>query len=186
MMPRSIVFPFTMPPTPELESQQMEEEEEKKEVVVSGGDSVVTDVSLRLLVAATSLAAAVVIATNHQQRWGVRVDFTLFQVWIAFVATNLGCAAYAAATAALMRRLRGRAWLHHADQLAVNLVAAAIAGAGAVGSIAMWGNETSGWYAVCRLYRSYCNVGLAALLLSSAALLLLSFACARSRYPSST
>ncbi|XP_015694041.2 CASP-like protein UU1 [Oryza brachyantha] len=182
MIPRSVVDP-TMP-TPELESQQMEEEEKEKEVVVGGGGgSVVTDVSLRLLAAVTSLAAAVVIATNHQQRWGVRVDFTLFQVWIAFVATHVACAAYAAATAALMRRLGRQGWLHHADQVAVNLVAAAAAGAGAVGSIAMWGNETSGWYAVCRLYRSYCNVGLAALVLSFAALLLLGFACARSRYP---
>ncbi|KAF0900019.1 hypothetical protein E2562_026259 [Oryza meyeriana var. granulata] len=157
----------------ELESQQE----------VATTSVIVTNTWLRLLAAATSLAAAVVVATNHQQRWGIRVDFTLFQVWIAFVATNLLCAVYAAATAALMRRLVGRCWLHHVDQLVVNLEAAATAGAGAVGSIAMWGNEASGWYAVCRMYRRYCNVGAGALVLSFAAVLLLGFACAQSRYP---
>uniref|UniRef100_A0A0E0LXD1 CASP-like protein n=1 Tax=Oryza punctata TaxID=4537 RepID=A0A0E0LXD1_ORYPU len=159
----------------ELESQEV--------VEVASTSDVVVNVSLRLLAAATSLAAAVVVATNHQQRWGVHVDFTLFQVWIAFVATNLLCTVYAAATAAMARKLMGRWWLHHADVVVVNLEAAATAGAGAIGSIAMWGNEASGWYAVCRMYRRYCNVGVAALVLSFAAILLLGVACARSRYP---
>uniref|UniRef100_A0A0D9XA78 CASP-like protein n=1 Tax=Leersia perrieri TaxID=77586 RepID=A0A0D9XA78_9ORYZ len=161
--------------TIELESQQRDE--------TASTSDIAAVVSLRLLAAATSLAAAVVVITNHQQRWGIRVDFTLFQVWIAFVAMNLGCFLYAAATAAAARRLAGKGWLHNADQLVVNLEAAATAGAGAVGSIAMWGNEASGWYAVCRMYRRYCNAGLAALVLSFAAVLFLGFASVRSRYP---
>jgi len=68
-------------------------------------------------------------------------------------------------------------------QLVVNLQTAALAGAGAIGSVAMWGNETSGWYAVCRLYRRYCNVGAVALALSFAAFLSLGFAGTLSRYP---
>ena len=68
-------------------------------------------------------------------------------------------------------------------QLVVNLQTAATAGAGAIGSVAMWGNKTSGWYAVCRLYRRYCDVGAVALALSFAAFLSLGSACALSRYP---
>ncbi|EEE69071.1 hypothetical protein OsJ_28088 [Oryza sativa Japonica Group] len=132
----------------------MVELESQEAVTVASTADIAVDVSLRLLAAATSLAAAVVVAANHQQRWGIRVDFTLFQVWIGFVAVKPG--------------------VHGA---------AATAGAGAIGSIAMWGNEASGWYAVCRLYRRYCNAGAAALALSLAAVLLLGVACARSRYP---
>jgi uncharacterized protein (TIGR01569 family) len=65
----------------------------------------------------------------------------------------------------------------------VNLQTAATAGAGAIGSVAMWGNDASGWYAVCRLYRRYCNVGAVALALSFAAFLSLGAACTLSRYP---
>uniref|UniRef100_A0A0E0IF38 CASP-like protein n=1 Tax=Oryza nivara TaxID=4536 RepID=A0A0E0IF38_ORYNI len=161
----------------------MVELESQEAVTVASTADIAVDVSLRLLAAATSLAAAVVVAANHQQRWGVRVDFTLFQVWIGFVAVNLVCTVYAVATAAAARKAMGRWWLHHADAVVVNLEAAATAGAGAIGSIAMWGNEASGWYAVCRLYRRYCNAGAAALALSLAAVLLLGVACARSRYP---
>lgn len=99
----------------------------------------------------------------------------------ADIAVDVSLRLLAAATAA--RKAMGRWWLHHADAVVVNLEAAATAGAGAIGSIAMWGNEASGWYAVCRLYRRYCNAGAAALALSLAAVLLLGVACARSRYP---
>lgn len=68
-------------------------------------------------------------------------------------------------------------------QFMVNLQAAATAGAGAVGSIAMWGNKPSGWYAVCRMYHRYCNVGAVALALSFVAFLSLGVACTLSRYP---
>jgi uncharacterized protein (TIGR01569 family) len=68
-------------------------------------------------------------------------------------------------------------------QLVVNLQTAATAGAGAIGSVAMWGNDASGWYAVCRLYWTYCNVGAVALALSLAAFLCLGAACTLSRYP---
>uniref|UniRef100_A0A0D3H2L5 CASP-like protein n=1 Tax=Oryza barthii TaxID=65489 RepID=A0A0D3H2L5_9ORYZ len=110
----------------------MVELESQEAVTVASTADIAVDVSLRLLAAATSLAAAVVVAANHQQRWGIRVDFTLFQ-W-----------------------LRG-------------------------GEPGVHG--VRGGYAVCRLYRRYCNAGAAALALSLAAVLLLGVACARSRYP---
>ncbi|KAG8058508.1 hypothetical protein GUJ93_ZPchr0002g23108 [Zizania palustris] len=154
---------------------------ESQEVVSTS--TVTTAALLRVLASVCSLAAALLVATNHQERWGIRVDFTMFQVWVAFVVMNLVCAVYATATAALTRKLVSKSWLHNTDQLVVNLEAAATAGAGAVGAIAMWGNEASGWFAVCRMYRRYCNVSAAALVLSFAAVLFLGFACARSRYP---
>ncbi|XP_039855427.1 CASP-like protein UU-1 [Panicum virgatum] len=88
-----------------------------------------TSAALRLAAFAASLAAAVVVATNRQDRWGITVTFRMFAVWEAFVAVNLACAAYSALTAALVKRLVSRHWLHHADQLAVNLQAASTAGA---------------------------------------------------------
>ncbi|KAL5208578.1 hypothetical protein ABZP36_033013 [Zizania latifolia] len=156
---------------------------ESQEVVSTSYATATATASLRVLASVSSLAAALLVATNHQERWGIRVDFTMFQVWVAFVVINLVCAVYAAATATLTRKLMSQSWLHNMDQLMVNLEAAATAGAGAVGAIAMWGNEASGWFAVCRMYRRYCNVGAAALVLSFAAALFLGFACARSRYP---
>lgn len=55
-------------------------------------------------------------------------------------------------------------------QFSVNLQAASTAGAGAIGSVAMWGNEASGWFAVCRFYRLYCDRGAVSLALAFVAL----------------
>jgi hypothetical protein len=67
----------------------MVELESQEAVTVASTADIAVDVSLRLLAAATSLAAAVVVAANHQQRWGIRVDFTLFQVWMYDDLSNL-------------------------------------------------------------------------------------------------
>lgn len=123
------------------------------------------------------------------------------------MATNFFCTAYSLLTAIFVKKLLGKRWVHARPcicvrahtlistdgrhrrsllccvQLVVNLQTAATAGAGAIGSVAMWGNKTSGWYAVCRLYRRYCDVGAVALALSFAAFLSLGSACALSRYP---
>lgn len=71
----------------------------------------------------------------------------------------------------------------HAMQFTVNLQAASTAGAGAVGSVAMWGNEPSGWFAVCRLYRLYCNKGAVSLALAFVAFAALGVASSLSRFP---
>ena len=99
------------------------------------------------------------------------------------MAVNLACAAYSALTAALVKRLVSRHWLHHADQLAVNLQAASTAGAGAIGSVAMWGNQPSGWFAVCRLYRLYCDKGAVSLALAFVSFFALGAAATLSRFP---
>jgi uncharacterized protein (TIGR01569 family) len=99
------------------------------------------------------------------------------------VAINFACAAYSLATAIFAGRLASKHWLHHADQMAVNLQAASTAGAGAVGSIALWGNEPSGWFAVCRLYRLYCDRGAVALALSAVSFAALGVATTLSRFP---
>lgn len=101
----------------------------------------------------------------------------------AFVGINLACAAYSAATAIFVRRLVGKHWLHHTDQLVVNLQAASTAGAGAVGSVAMWGNEPAGWFAVCRLYRLYCDRGAVSLALAFVSFAALGVATTLSRFP---
>ncbi|VAI74479.1 hypothetical protein VPH35_122996 [Triticum aestivum] len=150
---------------------------------VASAKHVTATVALRVGAAVASLAAAVLVVTNRQERWGVEVNFTMFDVWVAFVATNFFCTAYSLLTAIFVKKLIGKRWLHTVDQLVVNLQTAATAGAGAIGSVAMWGNKTSGWYAVCRLYRRYCDVGAVALALSFAAFLSLGSACALSRYP---
>ncbi|RLN05184.1 CASP-like protein UU-1 [Panicum miliaceum] len=142
-----------------------------------------TSAVLRLLAFAASLAAAVVVATNRQDRWGITVTFRMFAVWEAFVAVNLACAAYSALTAVFVKRLVSKHWLHHADLLAVNLQAASTAGAGAIGSVAMWGNQPSGWFAVCRLYRLYCDKGAVSLALAFASLVALGAAATLSRFP---
>ncbi|KAG2585319.1 hypothetical protein PVAP13_6KG383066 [Panicum virgatum] len=123
-----------------------------------------TSAALRLAAFAASLAAAVVVATNRQDRWGITVTFRMFAVWEAFVAVNLACAAYSALTAALVKRLVSRHWLHHADQLAVNLQAA-------------------GWFAVCRLYRLYCDKGAVSLALAFVSFFALGAAATLSRFP---
>ncbi|KAL5221187.1 hypothetical protein ABZP36_025900 [Zizania latifolia] len=156
----------------ELESQE-----------VASTSYATTIASLHGLASGSSLAAALHVITNHQERWGILVDFTMFQVWVAFVVINFACAIYAATTTMLTRRLMSQSWLHHMDQLVVNLEMAATVGAGAVGAIAMWGNEASAWIAVCHMYRRYCNVGAAMLVLSFTIVLFLGLACARSRYP---
>ncbi|KAM0851449.1 hypothetical protein ACQ4PT_052423 [Festuca glaucescens] len=161
----------------ELESQ------EATTMKVASAKHITATVALRVGAAATSLAAAVLVVTNRQQRWGIEVNFTMFDVWVAFVATNFFCTAYSLLTAVFVKKLIGKGWLHPVDQLVVNLQTAATAGAGAIGSVAMWGNDASGWYAVCRLYRRYCNVGAVALALSFAAFLCLGAACTLSRYP---
>ncbi|CAM0911828.1 unnamed protein product [Alopecurus aequalis] len=161
----------------ELESQ------EAATMKVASAKHVTATVALRVGATATSLAAAILVVTNRQERWGIEVNFTMFDVWVAFVAINFFCAAYSLLTAVFVKKLIGKCWLHPVDQLVVNLQTAATAGAGAIGSVAMWGNDASGWYAVCRLYRRYCSVGAVALALSFAAFLSLGAACALSRYP---
>lgn len=163
----------------ELESQQ----ESSSTMKVASPRHVAATAALRAGASAASLAAAVLVVTNRQERWGIPVNFTMFDVWVAFVAVNFLSCGYALLTAITVKKLVGKSWLHHADQLAVNLLAAATAGAGAIGSVAMWGNKTSGWFAVCRLYRRYCDVGAVALALSFAAVLSLGAASALSRYP---
>ena len=101
----------------------------------------------------------------------------------AFVAVNFAFAAYSALTAVLVKRLVSKHWLHHADQLAVNLQAASTAGAGAIGSVAMWGNQPSGWFAVCRLYRLYCDKGAVSLALAFVSFFALGAAATLSRFP---
>lgn len=96
---------------------------------------------------------------------------------------NFACAAYALLTAVFAKRLASKHWLHHMDQFTVNLQAASTAGAGAVGSIAMWGNEPSGWYAVCRLYRHYCDMGAVSLALAFVAFVAFGVASSLSRFP---
>ncbi|KAL6646253.1 hypothetical protein ACP70R_017861 [Stipagrostis hirtigluma subsp. patula] len=147
--------------------------------------------ALRLVAFAAALAAAMVVVTNRQDRWGVRVSFKMFDVWEhhigsscrAFVAINFVCAAYSVLTALFVKRLISQFWLHHADQFMVNLQTAATAGAGAVGSVAMWGNKPSGWFAVCRLYRLYCDKGAVSLALAFVAFTALGVASALSRIP---
>jgi uncharacterized protein (TIGR01569 family) len=68
-------------------------------------------------------------------------------------------------------------------QFSVNLQAASTAGAGAIGSVAMWGNEASGWFAVCRFYRLYCDRGAVSLALAFVALAALAVATGLSRFP---
>uniref|UniRef100_A0ACD5YB10 Uncharacterized protein n=1 Tax=Avena sativa TaxID=4498 RepID=A0ACD5YB10_AVESA len=162
---------------------ELESQEEAATMKVASVKHVTATVALRAGAAATSLAAAVLVVTNRQERWGIEVNFTIFDVWVAFVATNFFCAAYSLITAAFVKKLIGKSWLHTLDQLVVNLQTAATAGAGAIGSVAMWGNDASGWYAVCRLYRRYCNVGAISLALAFAAFLSLGAACTLSRYP---
>ncbi|KAL6900947.1 hypothetical protein ACP4OV_005623 [Aristida adscensionis] len=140
-------------------------------------------VALRAAACGAALAAALVVVTNRQDRWGVRATFTMFDVWEVFVGVSFACAAYAMATAILVNKLISKPWLHHADQLAVNLQTAATAGAGAIGSVALWGNEPSGWFAVCRLYRIYCDKGAVSLALSFLAFTALAAASTLSRYP---
>ncbi|CAD6245893.1 unnamed protein product [Miscanthus lutarioriparius] len=166
--------------TMELESQVVVVETTTRAATAA---HVRTTVALRLLAFAASLAAAVVIATNRQDRWGITVTFKMFAVWEAFVAINFACAAYALLTAVFVKKLVSKHWLHHMDQFTVNLQAASTAGAGAVGSIAMWGNEPSGWYAVCRLYRLYCDRGAVSLALAFVAFVALGVASSLSRFP---
>lgn len=68
-------------------------------------------------------------------------------------------------------------------QFTVNLLTAAAAGAGAVGSVAMWGNKPSGWFAVCRIYRLYCDKGAVSLALAFVAFAALGVGASLSRYP---
>jgi uncharacterized protein (TIGR01569 family) len=68
-------------------------------------------------------------------------------------------------------------------QLVVNLQTAATAGAGAVGSIAMWGNKASGWFAVCKFYRLYCDRGVVSLVLAFVAFVALGVSASLARYP---
>eukprot|EP00267_Zea_mays_P032757 XP_008666508.1 CASP-like protein UU-1 [Zea mays] len=105
-------------------------------------------VVLRLL----AFAAAVVVATNRQDRWGIVL--TLIEDRYSPSgrgSTNSACAAYALLTRPSTRRSSSAStgcttW----DQFTVNLQAASTA----IGSVALWGNEPSGRFAVCRLYRS--------------------------------
>ncbi|XP_062191349.1 CASP-like protein UU-1 [Phragmites australis] len=69
------------------------------------------------------------------------------------------------------------------EYLMMNLQTAATAGAGAMGSVAMWGNKPSRWFAVCRLYRLYCNKGAVSLALAFVAFAALGVAGTLSRYP---
>ncbi|CAL5005026.1 unnamed protein product [Urochloa decumbens] len=168
--------------TIELESQAAAAAEETKLMAASAAH-LKTSAALRVLALAASLAAAVVVATNRQDRWGITVTFRMFAVWEAFVGINLAFAAYSALTAIFVRRLVSKHWLHHADQLAVNLQAASTAGAGAVGSVAMWGNQPSGWFAVCRLYSLYCDRGAVSLALAFVSFAALGVATTLSRFP---
>ncbi|WVZ91975.1 hypothetical protein U9M48_038077 [Paspalum notatum var. saurae] len=165
--------------TIELESQEAADETMRAATAAD----VRATVALRLLASAASLAAAVVVATNRQDRWGITVTFTMFQVWVAFVAISSACAAYSVLTAIFVRSLIATHWLHHADLFTVTLLAAATAGAGAVGSVAMWGNKPSGWYPVCRLYRHYCDRGAVSLALAFVAFAALGAASGLSRFP---
>ncbi|PUZ52427.1 hypothetical protein GQ55_6G269000 [Panicum hallii var. hallii] len=165
-----------------LESQAAAAAVETTMKTASAAD-VRTSAALRLLALAASLAAAVVVATNRQDRWGITVTFRMFAVWEAFAAVSLACAAYSAVTAVFVKRLVSKHWLHHADQLAVNLQAASTAGAGAIGSVAMWGNQPSGWFAVCRLYRLYCDKGAVSLALAFVSFVALGAAATLSRFP---
>ncbi|KAF8739214.1 hypothetical protein HU200_013939 [Digitaria exilis] len=169
--------------TIELESQAVAPETTKTMTMPASAAHVRTSAALRLLAFAASLAAATVVATNRQDRWGITVTFRMFAVWEAFVAINFACAAYALLTAILVRRLVCKQWLHHGDVVTVNLQAASTAGAGAVGSVAMWGNEPSGWFAVCRLYRLYCDRGAVSLALAFVSFAALGVAATLSRFP---
>jgi hypothetical protein len=60
----------------ELESQ------EAATMKVASAKHVTATVALRVGAAATSLAAAVLVVTNRQQRWGIEVNFTMFDVWV--------------------------------------------------------------------------------------------------------
>ncbi|RLM61274.1 CASP-like protein UU-1 [Panicum miliaceum] len=145
-----------------LESQAAAAAVETTMKTASAAD-VRTSAALRLLALAASLAAAVVVATNRQDRWGITVTFRMLAVW--------------------EYRLVSKHWLHHADQLAVNLQAASTAGAGAIGSVAMWGNQPSEWFAVCRLYRLYCDKGAVSLALAFVSFVALGAAATLSRFP---
>ncbi|KAK3123958.1 hypothetical protein QOZ80_8AG0638570 [Eleusine coracana subsp. coracana] len=142
-----------------------------------------TTAGLRLLASAASLAAALIVVTNSQDRWGVTVTFKMFDVWVAFVAMNFFSCAYALLTAVFVKRFISTRWLHHSDLFTVNLLTAATAAAGAVGSVAMWGNKPSGWFAVCRLYRIYCDKGAVSLVLAFVAFAALGVGASLSRYP---
>ncbi|KAJ1269362.1 hypothetical protein BS78_07G206100 [Paspalum vaginatum] len=166
--------------TIELESQEAADQTTMRPATAA---DVRATVGLRLLACAASLAAAAVVATNRQDRWGITATFTMFQVWVAFVAISFACAAYSVLTAIFVRTLVSSHWLHHADQFTVTLLAAATAGAGAVGSVAMWGNKPSGWYPVCRLYRLYCDRGAVSLALAFVAFAALGVASSLSRFP---
>ncbi|RCV32037.1 hypothetical protein SETIT_6G226100v2 [Setaria italica] len=170
--------------TVELESQEEAAAAETTMTMVAASAAHVrTSAALRVLAFAASLAAAVVVATNRQDRWGIIVSFRMFAVWEAFVAINFACAAYSLLTAIFVRRLVSKHWLHHGDLLTVNLQAASTAGAGAVGSVAMWGNQPSGWFAVCSLYRLYCDRGAVSLALAFVSFAALGVATTLSRFP---
>lgn len=49
---------------------------------VASAKHVTTTVALRVGAAVASLAAAVLVVTNRQERWGVEVNFTMFDVWV--------------------------------------------------------------------------------------------------------
>lgn len=60
----------------ELESQDAATME------VASAKHVTATVALRVGAAVASLAAAVLVVTNRQERWGVEVNFTMFDVWV--------------------------------------------------------------------------------------------------------
>ncbi|XP_062195326.1 CASP-like protein UU-1 [Phragmites australis] len=164
---------------------ELESQEAVETMRVATAAHVRTSVTLRLLAFAASLVAAVVVVTNRQDRWGITVSFEMFAVWEAFVAINFACAAYTVLTALFLKKLI-KVHIHcccRSMQLTVNLQTAATAGAGAVGSVAMWGNKPSGWFAVCRLYRLYCDKGAVSLALASVAFVALGVASTLSRFP---
>ena len=49
---------------------------------VASAKHVATTTALRVGAAAASMAAAVLVITNHQERWGIEVNFTMFDVWV--------------------------------------------------------------------------------------------------------
>jgi hypothetical protein len=68
---------------------ELESQEAATTMKVASAKHVTATVALRVGAAATSLAAAVLVVTNRQQRWGIEVNFTMFDVWVYVTAINL-------------------------------------------------------------------------------------------------
>ena len=61
---------------------ELESQEQAATMKVASAKHVTATVALRAGAAATSLAAAILVVTNRQQRWGIEVNFTMFDVWV--------------------------------------------------------------------------------------------------------